>query len=44
VVQEYSGYKGFEISVKEIALFLTKNPDLAGVFITNCMAPGLRKP
>jgi LacI family transcriptional regulator len=38
VVQEYSGYKGFEISVKEIALFLTKNPDLAGVFITNCMA------
>jgi LacI family transcriptional regulator len=38
VVQEYSGYKGAELSVDEIALFLKGNPDLAGVFITNCMA------
>jgi LacI family transcriptional regulator len=38
VVQEYSGYEGSELSVDEIALFLKKNPDLAGVFITNCMA------
>jgi LacI family transcriptional regulator len=38
VVREYSGYGGFEISVDEIALFLREHPDLAGVFITNCMA------
>ncbi|MDR3162025.1 MAG: LacI family DNA-binding transcriptional regulator [Spirochaetaceae bacterium] len=38
VVQEYSGYKGSEISVDEIALFLRKHRDLTGVFITNCMA------
>jgi LacI family transcriptional regulator len=38
VVREYSGYKGSEISVDEIALFLKENPELAGVFITNCMA------
>ncbi|MDR0377079.1 MAG: LacI family DNA-binding transcriptional regulator [Spirochaetaceae bacterium] len=38
VVREYSGYKGLEISVDEITLFLQENPDLAGVFITNCMA------
>jgi LacI family transcriptional regulator len=38
VVREYSGYKGVEISVDEIAVFLADNPDLAGVFITNCMA------
>jgi LacI family transcriptional regulator len=38
VVREYSDYKGSEISVDEIALFLKENPDLAGVFITNCMA------
>lgn len=38
VVREYSDYKGSEISVGEIALFLKENPDLAGVFITNCMA------
>ncbi|MDR2394113.1 MAG: LacI family transcriptional regulator [Treponema sp.] len=38
VVQEYSGYKGVEISVDEIALFLKEHSDLAGVFITNCMA------
>ncbi|MDR2633523.1 MAG: LacI family DNA-binding transcriptional regulator [Treponema sp.] len=38
VVQEYSGYKGLEVSVDEIALFLQEHPDLAGVFITNCMA------
>jgi LacI family transcriptional regulator len=38
VVREYFGYRGTEISVDEIALFLQENPDLAGVFITNCMA------
>jgi LacI family transcriptional regulator len=38
VVREYSGYKGAEISVDEIAVFLKENPDLTGVFITNCMA------
>jgi LacI family transcriptional regulator len=38
VVREYSDYKGTEISVDEIALFLKENPDLAGLFITNCMA------
>jgi LacI family transcriptional regulator len=38
IVQEYSGYKGAEITVDEIALFLEANPDLAGIFITNCMA------
>jgi LacI family transcriptional regulator len=38
VVREYSGYKGFEISIGEITLFLREYPDLAGVFITNCMA------
>jgi LacI family transcriptional regulator len=38
VVQEYSGYKGVEISVDEIALFLKDHPDLGGIFITNCMA------
>jgi LacI family transcriptional regulator len=38
VVREYSDYKGTEISVDEIAIFLKANPDLAGVFITNCMA------
>jgi LacI family transcriptional regulator len=38
VVREYSGYKGLEISVGEIALFLEEHPDLTGIFITNCMA------
>ena len=38
VVQDYSDYKGAEISVDEISVFLGKNPGLAGVFITNCMA------
>jgi LacI family transcriptional regulator len=38
VVREYSGYKGVEMPVDEIALFLEENPDLTGVFITNCMA------
>jgi LacI family transcriptional regulator len=38
VVREYSGYKGVELSVDEIASFLEEYPDLAGVFITNCMA------
>ncbi|MDR2746798.1 MAG: LacI family DNA-binding transcriptional regulator [Treponema sp.] len=38
VVREYSGYNGLEIPVDEITLFLKENPDLAGIFITNCMA------
>jgi LacI family transcriptional regulator len=38
VVREYSGYKGAEISVDEISLFLEENRDLTGIFITNCMA------
>jgi LacI family transcriptional regulator len=38
VVREYSGYKGTEISVDEIGVFLDENPGLAGIFITNCMA------
>jgi LacI family transcriptional regulator len=38
IVREYSGYQGTEITVDEIALFLDANPDLAGIFITNCMA------
>ncbi|MDR1576025.1 MAG: LacI family DNA-binding transcriptional regulator [Treponema sp.] len=38
VVQDYSDYKGAEISVEEISVFLRKNPGLAGIFITNCMA------
>jgi LacI family transcriptional regulator len=38
VVREYSGYKGVEISVDEISAFLDENPDLTGIFITNCMA------
>ncbi|MDR2052582.1 MAG: LacI family DNA-binding transcriptional regulator [Treponema sp.] len=38
VVREYSGYKGVEISVDEITVFLEENPDLTGIFITNCMA------
>jgi LacI family transcriptional regulator len=38
VVWEHSGYKGAEITVDEITLFLKNNRDLAGIFITNCMA------
>ncbi len=38
VVQEYSDYKGSEISAQEIAGFLERNPRLSGLFITNCMA------
>ncbi|MDR0622842.1 MAG: LacI family DNA-binding transcriptional regulator [Treponema sp.] len=38
VVREYSGYKGVELSVDEVAAFLEKNRSLTGVFITNCMA------
>jgi LacI family transcriptional regulator len=38
VVREYSDYRGAEISVDEIADFLRENPELAGIFITNCMA------
>jgi LacI family transcriptional regulator len=38
VVREYTDYEGVEISVDEIALFLEEHPNLAGVFITNCMA------
>ena len=38
IVLEYSDHQGLEISVKEIAAFLKKHPDLSGLFITNCMA------
>jgi LacI family transcriptional regulator len=38
VVREYTDYEGVEISVDEIALFLEDHSNLAGVFITNCMA------
>jgi LacI family transcriptional regulator len=38
IIREYSDYKGLEISVDEIALFLRENPNLTGIFITNCMA------
>jgi LacI family transcriptional regulator len=38
VVHEYSGYKGAELSVDEITQFLEQNPELTGIFITNCMA------
>jgi LacI family transcriptional regulator len=38
LVQEYSGYRGTEISVEEISGFLQDKPELIGIFITNCMA------
>jgi LacI family transcriptional regulator len=38
LVQEYSDYKGAEISVEEIDSFLRAHPDITGVFITNSMA------
>ncbi|MDR0638332.1 MAG: LacI family DNA-binding transcriptional regulator [Spirochaetaceae bacterium] len=38
VVREYSGYKGAEITVEEIAAFIRDNRDITGIFITNCMA------
>jgi LacI family transcriptional regulator len=38
IVQEYSDYKGAEISTEEIAEFLNKHPDLGGIFITNSLA------
>jgi LacI family transcriptional regulator len=38
IVREYPDNAGAEIPVAEIALFLSENPDLAGIFITNCMA------
>jgi LacI family transcriptional regulator len=38
IVREYSDYKGVELSVNEVSLFLKENPDITGVFITNCMA------
>jgi LacI family transcriptional regulator len=38
LVQEYSGYKGTEISVEEISAFLRKPLDLTGIFVTNSMA------
>ncbi|MDR0388347.1 MAG: LacI family DNA-binding transcriptional regulator [Treponema sp.] len=37
IVKEYSDLRGTEISKEEIILFLKKNTDLAGLFITNCM-------
>ncbi|GHV40219.1 transcriptional regulator [Spirochaetia bacterium] len=38
LVQEYSGYRGTEISVEEIRRFLRDSPELTGIFVTNCMA------
>jgi LacI family transcriptional regulator len=38
VVQEYSDYQGIELSVEEIVQFLEEQPELSGIFITNCMA------
>jgi LacI family transcriptional regulator len=38
VVQEYSGYKGVELSADEVSIFLKENRGLMGIFITNCMA------
>jgi LacI family transcriptional regulator len=38
VVREYSGYRGLELSADEVAVFLKAHPNLAGIFITNCMA------
>jgi LacI family transcriptional regulator len=38
VIQEYSDYKGSEISVDEIAGFLRRHHHLMGIFISNCMA------
>jgi len=38
IVREYSDYGGGDISVKKIARFLKENPNLSGIFITNCMA------
>jgi LacI family transcriptional regulator len=38
IVQEYSDYKGQDIPVEEISLFLKKAGRLSGLFITNCMA------
>ncbi|MDR2485048.1 MAG: LacI family DNA-binding transcriptional regulator [Treponema sp.] len=38
VVRDYSDYQGTDLSVEEIARFLKEEPELSGVFITNCMA------
>ena len=38
VVREYSGYAGTEISSAEIGRFMEEQPELSGLFITNCMA------
>jgi len=38
VTKEYSDFRGTELSVKEITLFLKENPELSGIFITNCLA------
>ncbi|MDR2509141.1 MAG: LacI family transcriptional regulator [Spirochaetaceae bacterium] len=50
LVREYSDYDGVEISSVEIGRFLKEQPELSGLFITNCMAyraaafaDGLRK-
>jgi LacI family transcriptional regulator len=37
IVREYSDYRGTEISADEIVGFLEEQPDLSGLFITNCM-------
>lgn len=38
VVQKYSDFQGSPLSGEDIALFLRHNPELTGVFITNCSA------
>jgi len=38
IVEEYSGCKGEEFSVKEIVRFLGRHQNLSGLFVTNCMA------
>jgi LacI family transcriptional regulator len=36
--REYSGYAGAELSEQEITCFLLETSDLAGIFVTNCLA------
>jgi LacI family transcriptional regulator len=38
VSRDYSDFRGTELSVEEIILFLEEYPELSGVFITNCLA------
>jgi LacI family transcriptional regulator len=38
VTKEYSDFLGTELSVEKIIQFLEENPELSGIFITNCLA------